>query len=175
MNARQPHIVPLSSQTMTLLRELQPLTGTSHFLFSGERSADRPMSNNTLNAALRRLGYGPDDMTAHGFRSMASTLLNELGWSSDAIERQLAHAERDGVRAVYNYAQYLPERRRMMQDWADYLVRLKEGAVSSWARAHPATVAPAGSNRSSRGGNEAAEASGVEGHESDLANTQAVI
>lgn len=125
MKARQPHIVPLSTQTMALLRELQPLTGVSHFLFPGERSADRPMSNNTLNAALRRLGYGPDDMTAHGFRSMASTLLNELGWSSDAIERQLAHGERDGVRAVYNYAQYLPERRRMMQAWSDYLDHLR--------------------------------------------------
>ena len=125
MKARQPHIVPLSLQAMALLCELQPLTGESHFLFPGERSADRPMSNNTLNAALRRLGYGPDDMTAHGFRSMASTLLNELGWSSDAIERQLAHGERDGVRAVYNYAQYLPERRRMMQAWSDYLDHLR--------------------------------------------------
>ena len=95
------------------------------FVRPGERSADRPMSNNTLNAVLRRPGYGPDDMTAHGFRSMASTLLNELGWSGDTIERQLAHAERDGVRAVYNYAQYLPERRRMMQAWSDYLEHLR--------------------------------------------------
>jgi len=125
MKARQPHIVPLSSQATALLRELQPLTGETRFLFPGERSSDRPMSNNTLNAALRRLGYGPDDMTAHGFRSMASTLLNELGWTSDAIERQLAHGERDGVRAVYNYAQYLPERRRMMQAWSDYLDHLR--------------------------------------------------
>ncbi len=98
MKARQPHIVPLSSQAMELLRELQPLTGMSRFLFPGERSADRPMSNNTLNAALRRLGYGPGDMTAHGFRSMASTLLNELGWSIDAIERQLAHANACQIR-----------------------------------------------------------------------------
>jgi integrase len=90
---------------MALLRELQPLAGASLFLFLGERTADRPMSNNMLNAALRRLGYGAGDMTAHGFRSMASTLLNELGWSSDAMERQLAHGELDGVRAVYNYAQ----------------------------------------------------------------------
>lgn len=125
MKARRPHIVPLSSQAMALLRELQPLTGACPFLFPGERSGGRPMSNNTLNAALRRLGYGPDDMTAHGFRSMASTLLNELGWTPDAIERQLAHAERDGVRAVYNYAQYLPERRRMMQAWSDYLEHLR--------------------------------------------------
>jgi integrase len=75
------------------------------------------MSNNTLNAALRRLGDGRDEMTAHGFRSMASTLLNELGWSTDAVERQLPHGERDGVRAVYNYAQYLPERRLIQTDW----------------------------------------------------------
>jgi integrase len=113
MKSRQPHIVPLSGQAVSLLRELHPLTGTSRFVFPGERSADRPMSNNTLNAALRRLGYGRDEMTAHGFRSMASTLLNELGWTRDAVERQLAHGERDGVRAVYNYAQYLPERRLM--------------------------------------------------------------
>lgn len=141
MKARQPHIVPLSSQTMALLRELQPLTGASHFLFPGERSADRPMSNNTLNAALRRLGYGPDDMTSHGFRSMASTLLNELGWSSDAVERQLAHGERDGVRAVYNYAQYLPERRRMMQAWADYLNHLRSANYCSCALTEAYAVA----------------------------------
>src|SRR5215475_11920422 len=112
------------------------------------------MSENTLNAALRRVGYAGDVHTAHGFRTTASTLLNEQGWHPDLIELQLAHAERNKVRAAYNKAQRLPERRQMMQAWADYLVRLKEGAVSSWARAHPATVAPAGSNRSSRGGNE---------------------
>jgi integrase len=86
------------------------------------------MSEKTVNAALRRLGYGPDDMTGHGFRSMASTLLNEAGWNRDAIERQLAHAERDEVRAAYNYAEHLPERRKMMQAWADYLDKLKVGA-----------------------------------------------
>lgn len=141
MKARQPHIVPLSSQAMALLRELQPLTGGSLFLFPGERSADRPVSNNTLNAALRRLGYGAGDMTAHGFRSMASTLLNELGWSSDAIERQLAHGERDGVRAVYNYAQYLPERRRMMQAWSDYLDHLRSANYRCCALSGTCTVA----------------------------------
>jgi hypothetical protein len=83
------------------------------------------MSDNTLNAALRRLGYGRDDMTAHGFRATASTLLNELGWTADAIERQLAHGDRNGIRSVYNYAQYLPERRLMMQAWADYLDHLR--------------------------------------------------
>lgn len=79
------------------------------------------MSNNTVLGALRRLGYGKDKMTGHGFRSMASTLLNEQGWNRDAIERQLAHAERNNIRAAYNYAEYLPERRKMMQHWADYL------------------------------------------------------
>lgn len=84
------------------------------------------MSENTVNGALRRLGYSKDEMTGHGFRSMASTLLNELGWNRDAIERQLAHAERSGVRAAYNFAEYLPERRRMMQAWADHLDALRE-------------------------------------------------
>jgi integrase len=174
MKSKALHIVPLSTQAIAILRELQPLTGLGKYLFPSVRSAARPMSDNTLNAALRRMGFTTDDHTAHGFRSMASTLLNEQGWNKDAIERQLSHGERNAIRAAYNYAEYLPERKKMMQAWADHLVRLKEGAVSSWARAHPATVAPAGSNRSSRGGNETAEASGVEGHISDLANTQAV-
>jgi integrase len=86
------------------------------------------MSENTVLAALRRLGYDKNEMTGHGFRSMASTLLNEQGWHRDAIERQLAHAERDGVRSAYNYAEHLPERRKMMQSWADYLDCLKYGA-----------------------------------------------
>ncbi len=83
------------------------------------------MSNNTINAALRSLGYSHSDMTGHGFRSMASTMLNEQGWNRDAIERQLAHTERDSVRAAYNYAEHLPERRKMMQAWADYLDGLR--------------------------------------------------
>lgn len=86
------------------------------------------MSENTVNGALRRLGYAKDEMTGHGFRSMASTLLNEMGWNRDAIERQLAHAERDNIRAAYNYAEFLPERRKMMQGWADYLDKLRAGA-----------------------------------------------
>ncbi len=86
------------------------------------------MSENTVLAALRRLGYGKGEMTGHGFRSMASTLLNEQGWHPDAIERQLAHVERNSVRAAYNHAQHLPERRRMMQSWADYLDGLVTGA-----------------------------------------------
>ena len=86
------------------------------------------MSENTVNAALRRLGYGTDDMTGHGFRSMASTLLHEMGWTSDAIERQLAHSERNPIKAAYNRAEYLPERRKMLQEWADYLDKLRKKA-----------------------------------------------
>jgi integrase len=127
MKMKQPHIVPLSSQAVDILRDIHPLTGHGKFVFPGIRSRKRPMSENTVNAALRRMGYEPGDMTAHGFRSMASTLLNEQGWHRDAIERQLAHAERNDVRAAYNYAEHLPERRKMMQAWADYLYALKEG------------------------------------------------
>jgi integrase len=129
MKMRAVHIVPLSSQAAAILQELEPLTGEGRYVFLGARTASRPMSENTVNAALRRLGYGSDDMTGHGFRSMASTLLNEQGWNRDAIERQLAHAERDSVRAAYNYAEHLPERRKMMQAWADYLHGLTIGAV----------------------------------------------
>jgi integrase len=120
----QPHIVPLSHQALAILRELRPYTGPDGLVFPGLRSAARPISENTINAALRRLGYTEDEMTGHGFRSMASTLLNELGWNRDAIERQLAHCDENEVRAAYNYAEYLPERRKMMQAWADYLDKL---------------------------------------------------
>jgi integrase len=122
------HIVPLASQAVAILREIQPLTGAGRYVFTGARTTTRPMSENAVLAALRRMGYTTDEMTGHGFRSMASTLLNEQGFNRDAIERQLAHAERDGVRAAYNYAEYLPERKRMMQHWADYLAGLKTGA-----------------------------------------------
>lgn len=127
MKMRDPHIVPLSRQAVKVLKDLQPITGRGKFLFPGARSLNRPMSENTVNAALRRMGYAKDEMTGHGFRSIASTHLNEQGWNRDAIERQLSHAERDGVRAAYNYAEHLPERRRMMQAWADYLDRLRAG------------------------------------------------
>lgn len=127
MKMRAPHIVPLSRQALAILRDLEPLTGRGRFLFPSMRSSQRCMSENTLNAALRRMGYSKEEMTAHGFRSMASTMLNEMGWNRDAIERQLAHAERDAVRAAYNYAEHLPERRRMMQAWADCLEALCNG------------------------------------------------
>ncbi len=123
---RDAHIVPLSRQAISILRELQPLTGRGRFVFPGARTNGRPMSENTINAALRRMGFTRDQHTGHGFRSMASTLLNEQGWNRDAIERQLAHTERDGVRAAYNRAQHLPDRRRMMQSWADYLDDLRK-------------------------------------------------
>jgi integrase len=122
------HIVPLSKQAIAILNDLNGLTGRDRYLFPSNRTKERPISNNTINGALRRLGYTKDEMTGHGFRSMASTLLNEQGWNRDAIERQLAHSERDGVRAAYNYAEYLPERKKMMQAWADYLDGLAAGA-----------------------------------------------
>ncbi len=128
MKSRALHIVPLSTQAVAILRELHPLTGSGRYVFPGLRSLTRPMSENTVNAALRRLGYSKQQMTGHGFRSLASTILNEQGWNRDAIERQLAHGERDAVRAAYNYAEHLPVRRKMMQAWADYLDGLKTGA-----------------------------------------------
>lgn len=128
MKMNAPHIVPLATQAIAILREIQPLTGSGKYVFPSVRSTARPMSANTVNAALRRMGYTKNEMTGHGFRSMASTLLNEHGWPRDAIERQLAHSERDAIRAAYNYAEHLPERQQMMQAWADYLDGLRTGA-----------------------------------------------
>lgn len=126
---REEHLVPLSTQAVTLLRELEPLTGPGGYLFPSLRTAARPISENTVNAALRRLGYSKEEMTGHGFRAMASTLLNEQGFPPDVIELQLAHAERNKVRAAYNRAQRLAERRKMMQHWSDYLDGLRAGAA----------------------------------------------
>ncbi len=122
------HIVPLSTQAIEILEGIRPLTGGGQYVFPSSRGDGRPMSDNTIRTALKSLGYDSDTMTAHGFRTTASTLLNEQGWSPDAIERQLAHSPRDQVRAAYNRAQYLDERRRMMQSWSDYLDGLKNGA-----------------------------------------------
>ena len=121
MKTGEPHIVPLTRQALAILREVQPLARGGRYLFPSLRTRDRPMSNNTINAALRRLGYTSEEQTGHGFRIMASTLLNEQGFPPDVIELQLAHSERNKVRAAYNKAQRLPERRKMMQWWADYL------------------------------------------------------
>ena len=128
MKAGTLHIVPLSRQVLDILREIHPLTGNGRYVFPSPRTDSRPMSNNAILAALRRMGYAKDEMSGHGFRSMASTLLNEQGWNRDAIERQLAHAERNSVRAAYNYAEFMPERKIMMQAWADYLDGIKAGA-----------------------------------------------
>lgn len=127
MKMRETHIVPLARQMLTILEDLHRFTGHGRYLFPSMRANSAPISDVTLLAALRRMGYDKDVMTVHGFRSMASTLLNEQGYNRDWIERQLAHGERNTVRASYNYAQYLPERRRMMQEWADYLDGLREG------------------------------------------------
>lgn len=115
MKMGEPHIVPLARQALAILGELQPFARGGRYLFPSLRTRDRPMSNNTINAALRRLGYSTEEQTGHGFRTMASTLLNEQGFPPDVIELQLAHAERNRVRAAYNKAQRLPERRKMMQ------------------------------------------------------------
>ena len=129
MKMRSQHLVPLSQQALDILKELYPLTGPKGCVFPSILHAARPISDNTINSALRRLGYERHEMTAHGFRSIASTLLNEKGWNSDAIERQLSHGERNKIRGTYNFAEYLPERRKMMQAWADYLDELRTEKV----------------------------------------------
>jgi integrase len=121
MKMKRLHIVPLSTQALDVLRELRLFTGEMKYLFPTFRSTERPMSDATVNAALRRLSYKQDVFTGHSFRSMASTILNEHQFNRDWIERQLAHVEGNSVRAAYNYADYLPERRKMMQWWADWL------------------------------------------------------
>lgn len=125
------HRVPLARQAVTMLRELARLTGEGRYLFPSVRSVTRPISENTLNAALRRLGYTKDEMTAHGFRSSAAVRLNEMRrWNSDAIERQMAHKEPNAVRHAYTHAaEYWDERREMMQVWADQLDQWRDGAV----------------------------------------------
>lgn len=128
MKMRRPHIVPLARQALDVLEKIRVITGHGRYVFPNARAlqkGDRPMSENAVLVALRAMGYTKDQMTAHGFRSMASTLLNENGFNRDWIERQLAHVEGNAVRAAYNYAEYLPERRRMMQWWADCLEGLK--------------------------------------------------
>ena len=127
MKMREPHIVPLSLQALEILREIQPFTGGSAYVFPSPTSMTRPISDMALLTALRRMGISKEEMTIHGFRSTASTLLNAQGWSADVIERQLAHVERNKVRAAYNRHDYLPERRKMMQAWANYLDELKAG------------------------------------------------
>jgi integrase len=129
MKMRRAHVVPLSRQALAIITSLESDARYSPLLFPSLRSLKRPMSENTINAALRRLGYAQDEMTGHGFRAMASTLLNEMGkWNPDAIERQLAHADGNAVRRAYTRGEYWNERVAMMQDWSDYLDQLREGA-----------------------------------------------
>jgi integrase len=125
MKMRVKHIVPLSRQAKAILHETQALTGTCQYVFPGARNLQRPLSNVTLLAALRRMGYPQGTLTVHGFRSSASTMLNEQGKNGDWIERQLSHGEKDGARAAYNYAEYLLQRRIMMQEWAEYVDELR--------------------------------------------------
>ncbi|WP_319542197.1 tyrosine-type recombinase/integrase [uncultured Pseudodesulfovibrio sp.] len=125
MKMKRQHIISLSRQAIAVFKEMELVTGYGRYIFPSERSKDRAMSNNTVNAALRRMGYTKEEMTGHGFRSMASTNLNEMGFHPDQIERQLAHVEGNKVRAAYNHAEYLAERKKMMQEWADYLDDLK--------------------------------------------------
>jgi integrase len=116
-----PHFVPLSPQAVAIVQALKETSTGSKFLFPSVLGHSRPISENTINTALRRMGYEKADMTGHGFRRMASTSLNELGWNSDAIERQLAHKDPNQTRRAYNAAEYLPDRTRMMSEWARWL------------------------------------------------------
>ena len=126
---RREHRVPLPQQALAVLTALKAVTGQFTLAFSGLRSAMRPINENTLNGALRRMGFAQDEMTAHGFRAVASTLLNESGkWSRDAIERALAHQDADAVRRAYARGEYWHERVNMAQWWADYVDTLREGA-----------------------------------------------
>ena len=127
MKMSTPHIVPLAAQAVEVLQALQTISGERVLVFPGERDHDKSMSNNTILAALKRMGYA-GRMTGHGFRGVASTCLHEQGYAHHVIELQLSHMERDSVSAAYNHATYLKERRTMMQDWADYLDKLRKGA-----------------------------------------------
>ena len=129
MKMRRPHRVPLSTQVIALFEQLWELTGTGRYCFPSFRSPLRPMSENTVNAALRALGFSQAEMTAHGFRAMAATLLNETGkFNPDAIERQLAHMETNAIRRAYTRGEYCDERVRMMQYWSDQLDEMRDGA-----------------------------------------------
>jgi integrase len=127
MKMGDEHVVPLPRQAVEILRNLRPITGDGRYVFPSLRGAHRPISENTVNYALRSMGYSGEQITGHGFRAMASTCLNEQGYPPDIIELQLAHSERNEVRAAYNRAKRIPERRAMMQSWADYLEKLRAG------------------------------------------------
>jgi integrase len=125
---REVHIVPLSTQAIAILKELHEVTGRGRLVFPSLHSRERPISENSVTSALRRMGYSGDEMTWHGFRALASTRLNELGYAPDVIELQMQHKERNKVRASYNRAERLDERRKLMQQWSDYLEGIKSGS-----------------------------------------------
>jgi integrase len=130
LKMRRPHRIPLAPRAVTLLRELHGITGNGRFVFPSNRSRERCMSENTINAALCRLGFTKDEMTAHGFRSAASSMLNECGmWNADAIERQLAHVDNDSVRRAYARADYWDERVRIMDWWAGRCREMEAGGI----------------------------------------------
>lgn len=132
MKMRHPHRVPLARQTIQHLQALKEFTGHGALLFPGAHSSAKPLSENTFNSALRRLGYGKDEMTAHGFRAAASSMLNESGkWNADAIEAQLAHVEGNAVRRAYARAEYWEERVRMMDWWGEQLGVLRSATISA--------------------------------------------
>ena len=124
MKMRVSHLVPLSAEALATLEQLRELTGNTELLFPGRSNIRKPISDNTWRQALHAMGY---EVTAHGFRATASTILNEMGYRADAIERQLSHGERNKVRAAYNRAEYLEERREMMSHWGSYLATLESG------------------------------------------------
>jgi len=128
MKMRQPHSVPLSRQALAILQAMRSLSGSGRYVFPSIRTRARPISENTINAALRRMGYSKEQMTAHGFRTSASSLLNESGkWNPDAIERALAHMVAGSVRRIYNQSAYWAERVEMAQWWSDYMDELRRG------------------------------------------------
>lgn len=137
MKMRRPHAVPLSRQVVAYLTDLHPLTGPDGYVFPAFHTSRRPQSENTINQAFRRMGYAVGEITAHGLRTTASTLLNESGkWSPDAIERSLAHADKDSIRGIYNRGRYWEERVAMHQWWSDYLDQLRHGHGSSQQAAY---------------------------------------
>ena len=150
MKMRRLHIVPIARQPMEILKALREFSGSGQYLFPSKWKTNPTLNGKSMTYILRRIGYGKDQMCTHGFRAAAATILNEQGFNRDWIERQLAHAERNSIRAAYNYAEYLPERRKMMQKWADYITKLKKEArqeamptVSAASMAKQAALRPA--------------------------------
>ena len=148
---RRPHSVPLSRQVKAYLSELHELTGPDGYIFPAFHTSRRPLSENTVNQAFRRMGYAAGEVTAHGLRTTASTLLNESGkWNPDAIERSLAHADKDAVRGTYNRGAYWDERVAMHQWWSDYLDELRDGPSGEHVPAAPAPCRDSARSNASR-------------------------